>query len=101
MNEIVQAIDAGQSVSFLPPQQVSSPAAPAPGFAGWVDRELATLNSQLVGAEQGLRTLATGSAENLHDVMLQMEQARLALQLAMQVRTKVIEAYQDVMRMQV
>jgi flagellar hook-basal body complex protein FliE len=100
VNEIVQAIDAVQSVGFLPPQQAPSATA-APGFAGWVDRELAALNSQLVSAEQGLRTLATGSAENLHDVMLQMEQARLALQLAMQVRTKVIEAYQDVMRMQV
>jgi flagellar hook-basal body complex protein FliE len=100
MNEIVQAIEATQAAGFLPPQQAAT-ALPAPGFAGWVDRELAALNTQLVGAEQGLRTLATGSADNLHDVMLQMEQARLALQLALQVRSRVIEAYQDVMRMQV
>lgn len=73
----------------------------APGFSQWVEQEVSSLNSQLVTAEQGIQKLATGTAENLHDVMLQLEQARLAMQVASQVRSRVLEAYQDVMRMQV
>jgi flagellar hook-basal body complex protein FliE len=73
----------------------------APGFANWIEQEVASLNTQLVTAEQGVQKLATGTAENLHEVMLQLEQARLAMQVASQVRSKVLEAYQDVMRMQV
>ncbi|PTT79708.1 flagellar hook-basal body complex protein FliE [Pelomonas sp. HMWF004] len=73
----------------------------APGFANWIEQEVSSLNTQLVTAEQGVQKLATGTAENLHEVMLQLEQARLAMQVASQVRSKVLEAYQDVMRMQV
>ena len=78
-----------------------STASVAPGFANWVDQEVSSLNAQLVTAEQGIQKLATGTAENLHEVMLQLEQARLAMQVASQVRSRVLEAYQDVMRMQV
>jgi len=73
----------------------------APGFAQWVGREIETLNTQLLQAEKGVQQLAAGEAMNVHDVMLQLEQARLAMQLASQVRSRVMEAYQEVMRMQV
>ncbi|HEY8880046.1 MAG TPA: flagellar hook-basal body complex protein FliE [Roseateles sp.] len=96
----VSAITAVQSATTLQPTQAAS-GAPAPGFANWVDQELASLNTQLLTAEQGVQKLATGTAENLHEVMLQLEQARLAMQVASQVRSRVLEAYQDVMRMQV
>jgi flagellar hook-basal body complex protein FliE len=66
-----------------------------------MDQGLANLNAQLVSAEQGVQKLASGNAENLHEVMLQLEQARLAMQVAAQVRSRVVEAYQEVMRMQV
>lgn len=72
-----------------------------PGFAAWVGNQVESLNTQLVGAEKGVQALAAGEVANLHDVMLQLEQARLAMQLASQVRSRVLEAYQEVMRMQV
>lgn len=96
------AIEAVEAIAPLATQAPSSAASQAaPGFAQWVDRELTSLNTQLVTAEQGIQKLATGTAENLHEVMLQLEQARLAMQVAAQVRSRVLEAYQDVMRMQV
>ena len=82
----------------------SSLSATAPhgtGFADWVGRELSNLNAELATAEQGVQQLAAGTASNLHDVMLQLEQARLAMQVMSQVRSKVLDAYQEVMRMQV
>ena len=45
--------------------------------------------------------LTTGEITDLHSVMIAGEKANLALQLTVQVRNKVIEAYQEVMRMQV
>ncbi|WP_457447644.1 flagellar hook-basal body complex protein FliE [Roseateles sp. P5_E4] len=97
--QAIEAIEAIQPQT-LQVTQASTNAA-APGFANWVEHELGNLNTQLVGAEQGINKLASGTAENLHEVMLQLEQARLAMQVASQVRSRVLEAYQDVMRMQV
>jgi flagellar hook-basal body complex protein FliE len=44
--------------------------------------------------------LAAGDPIDLHEVMLARETASLDFQLALQVRNKLVEAYQDVMRMQ-
>ena len=45
--------------------------------------------------------MAAGDPIDLHEVMLARETASLQFQLAVQVRNKLVEAYQDVMRMQV
>lgn len=44
---------------------------------------------------------AIGGDVDLHDVMIAAEKASVAMQLTVQVRNKLVEAYQDVMRMQV
>lgn len=97
--EAIQATGVGHAVGAN--ASVASQPTAAPGFAQWIGREVETLNTQLVQAELGVQRMATGQVENLHDVMLQLEQARLALQVAAQVRSRVLEAYQEVMRMQV
>ncbi len=43
----------------------------------------------------------TGQPIDVHDVMIAMENASTTLQLTMQVRNKLLEAYQEIMRMQV
>ena len=43
---------------------------------------------------------ATGQATDLHDVMIKTEQANLTFQLGVQVRNKLVDAYQEIMRMQ-
>ncbi|ARK31003.1 flagellar hook-basal body complex protein FliE [Halalkalibacter krulwichiae] len=45
--------------------------------------------------------LAKGEIENLHDVMVTGQKASITLQATVEVRNKVIEAYQEIMRMQV
>ena len=45
--------------------------------------------------------MLTGKPVDLHQVMIAAEQAGLALQLTVQVRNKIIEAYQEISRMQV
>lgn len=52
-------------------------------------------------ADQATRELVSGNLENLHDLMIATEQAQLSLQLTVQVVNKVIQAYQEVYRMQI
>jgi len=52
-------------------------------------------------ADEASRRVASGDDVELHDVMLTAEKANLALQLTIEVRNKVIEAYQEIMRMPV
>ena len=52
-------------------------------------------------ADTGINQLVAGEPVDLHQVMLQMEESMLKLNLALQVRNKVIEAYQEIQRMQV
>lgn len=98
--EAISALQGTAPLAITPATQGATGTA-APGFAHWISQEVNSLNTQLVTAEQGVQKLASGTAENLHEVMLQLEQARLAMQVASQVRSRVVEAYQDVMRMQV
>jgi flagellar hook-basal body complex protein FliE len=97
---------APEQISGLFPDDLVAPAAPAtaaPGssFADMVSQGLSEVNDKLQVNEAGLQRLATGDTQNLHHVMIQMEQARLSFQLLMQVRNRLLEAYQDVMKMQV
>jgi flagellar hook-basal body complex protein FliE len=52
-------------------------------------------------AQEAKQRLLVGESDDLHGVMIAMEKAGLAFQLTMTVRNKVIEAYQEVMRMQI
>jgi len=52
-------------------------------------------------AEAASRAFVEWKVEDLHQVILAGEKAALALQLTVQVRNKVVEAYQELMRMQV
>jgi flagellar hook-basal body complex protein FliE len=54
-----------------------------------------------MASQADLQRLAVGDTENLHAVMIRLEESRISLQLMLQVRNRVLEAYQDVMRMQV
>ncbi|MBL0427394.1 flagellar hook-basal body complex protein FliE [Ramlibacter alkalitolerans] len=71
------------------------------GFGAQVAQGLQDLNQQLLASQVDLQRLAAGETANLHEVMVRLEESRIALQLALQVRNRALEAYQDVMRMQI
>jgi flagellar hook-basal body complex protein FliE len=84
--------------AFLPPTPV---AAPAGGFGAWFSHELDAVNAGLAASSADVRRLAAGQAPSLHEVMIHMEEAKLSFQLLAQVRNRLLDAYQEVMRMQV
>lgn len=100
--EALSALGAHDEVAPLGLSRPLQPAGPAtPSFAERIGRGLEELNTRLLGGQRDLQALALGESQNLHDIMIRLEESRMALQLALQVRNRVLEAYQDVMRMQV
>lgn len=51
-------------------------------------------------ADKAASELAVGSTKNIHDTMIALEKANLSLQLMLQVKDKIVSAYETVMRMQ-
>ncbi|MBI1756960.1 MAG: flagellar hook-basal body complex protein FliE [Fimbriimonas ginsengisoli] len=62
---------------------------------------LKEVNSTQQDARAKQNALMTGQQVDYHDLMIAMEKASVALQLTMAVRNKILEAYQEVSRMQV
>lgn len=52
-------------------------------------------------SDKKMQDLATGKTDNIPDVMIAAEKADIALKLLVQVRSKIIDAYHEVMKMQV
>ncbi|MGQ9454282.1 MAG: flagellar hook-basal body complex protein FliE [Armatimonadota bacterium] len=70
-------------------------------FKQIVKKAISEVNNLQKEADELAVKLATGDIEDVHRAMIAMQKAKLALDLTIQVRNKVIEAYQEVMRMQV
>jgi flagellar hook-basal body complex protein FliE len=69
-------------------------------FAQLIDDGIGSLNTDMTGAEAALSKLAAGKHVEIHDLMIGMERARISVQTFVQVRNKLIDSYQDLMRMQ-
>jgi flagellar hook-basal body complex protein FliE len=70
-------------------------------FMNWLDKEMMEINQQIHNADKVVEDFAAGNTDNLHQVMITIEKAKLSFELAVQVRNKLLEGYQEVMRMQV
>ncbi len=83
------------------PEPAAPPSAPAGNeFARIFDRELSRVSTDITAAETAMRDLAQGKPVELHELMIQLERARISVQVFVQVRNKLVESYQDLMRMQ-
>jgi flagellar hook-basal body complex protein FliE len=76
-------------------------AASGPAFGQVLKESLSQVNTLQHEADQAIQSLATGGTTTLHDTMLAIQRAELSFKLMMQVRNKIVEAYQEVLRMQV
>lgn len=70
-------------------------------FASVLERYIRGLDETLKQGEESTLRLLAGEDIDLHSVVIAQERAALELSLAIQVRNKIIEAYQEIMRMQV
>jgi flagellar hook-basal body complex protein FliE len=70
-------------------------------FADTLKTAIGNVNELQKAADKGAQDLATGRTDNVADVMIASEKADIALRVMVQVRNKIIDAYQEIMKMQV
>ena len=69
-------------------------------FGTMLAQSLEEVNRLHIAADDAIENLAAGKQKNIHETMIAMEKADIAFQLLMQIRNKIIAAYETIMRMQ-
>ena len=70
-------------------------------FKDTVKQMLSDVNDKVVASDSNMKDLATGKTNDLQKVVTSVEEANLALQYTMAMRTKLLDAYQEISRLQV
>ncbi len=98
----IEAIGALSATAELSPSAARPAVARSGGadFGHMIGDGIARLDEGLQAADVQLRSLAAGKDVAVHDVMISMENARMNLMFMVEVRNKAVEAYQELMRMQ-
>ena len=71
-----------------------------PNFSDILKQALQEVDAAQHSAEQEVRNLMTGGSTDMHTAILAVQKADVSFQMMMAVRSKLIEAYREVMRMQ-
>ena len=91
---------AGLATPALP----TSPAVAAPStlsFSDVMTQAISGVNDKMQTAEVEKAKVMSGETNNLHQAMLSIQEAGVAFSLMNEVRNKLVESYQEIMRMQV
>jgi flagellar hook-basal body complex protein FliE len=70
-------------------------------FGEFLQDSIGKVNSLQQDANVAMEKLASGESQNLHETLLAVEKADIAFRTMNQVRTKVIDAYREIMKMQI
>ena len=70
-------------------------------FADFLNNAVSDVNKLQLESEQLNEAFAMGKNDNIHQVMIAAEKADIALQFTVQIRNKILEAYQEIIKMPV
>jgi flagellar hook-basal body complex protein FliE len=74
---------------------------PGVGFLDLLEKSVNQVNQYQVQSDTAIQELIAGRTKNVHEAMLAIERADMSLKMLMQVRNKVLDAYREIMKMQV
>ena len=100
MTSLAPVVSAAPGSPALGLGPAASPARPQRDFATLLSTGVAHVESKLATAESLAARFAVDDSVPIHQVTNALEEARLSVELMMQVRGRLVDAYQDVMRMQ-
>lgn len=100
LNKSISSLD---SKSFGVPTNKSSESLDevSKSFSETLKEAVQNVNQLQKDSDKKMQELAAGKTDNIVDVMTAAEKADIALRLMMQVRNKIVDAYQEIMKMQV
>lgn len=99
-----RAARVGQPEIALPTEQageVSSTQASGDSFAGVLKKMVSDVNAKQFAAADTVAAMQAGQNVPLHQAVIAMEEASVSFQLMVEVRNKLLESYQEIMRMQI
>lgn len=70
-------------------------------FSDYLQQAMNNTNSLLIEAGNLANDFAAGKIDNIHQMSIAGEKASIALQFTMQIRNKIMDAYSEIMRMQI
>jgi flagellar hook-basal body complex protein FliE len=82
------------------PTTPRAPAAGGPSFIDSLKNSLDQAQQVQSEADKKVSDLVTGTGSDIHSAMIAVEKANLSFQLVMEVRNKIVKAYQDISQMQ-
>src|ERR1039458_9922966 len=100
MNSAIPGLGSIGSIGGLPQLSPLKPAEAEGGFSGVLTNALHQVNQLSSSSEQQIGSLLKGGNTDMSTVMIAVEKADVAFQLMMQVRNKIVSAYQDIEKMQ-
>jgi len=87
-------------ITVLPPLEKGvASAGSSEGFGQQLTKMLHDAHDQQIKADDAVKNFLAGDGQDIHQVMFAMEQARFSLMSVIEVRNKLVEAYQEVSRM--
>jgi flagellar hook-basal body complex protein FliE len=94
----------GMRITFAEPANPNpvqkTPAGEGGGFTETLANAMDHVESLRTDAQQQVASLLSGNGGELHSTMIAVEKADVAFQLMMQMRNKIVSAYEEVARMQ-
>ena len=68
-------------------------------FDNILTKSLKEVNSAQMNADNAVNSLVAGKTENIHETMIQMQKASISFQMMMEVRNKLVDAYNEIIKM--
>lgn len=94
-----KASTSGESQSMT--SQMGDVTAGQESFGELLTNAVQQVNQHQVQADQAIKEVIAGKSKNIHEAMLAIERAEMSLKLMMQVRNKILDAYREIMKMQI
>jgi flagellar hook-basal body complex protein FliE len=70
-------------------------------FSDYVQQSLEDVNRRMLDADQAIDDLVTGKNQDIHNTMISMQKADVSFELVMQIRNKIISAYDEIRKMSI
>lgn len=70
-------------------------------FADMLGKAVNGVDQNMKASEASIQDFVSGKTDNVHEVMISMQQAQLSFQMMTEIRNKAIETYQEISRMQI
>jgi flagellar hook-basal body complex protein FliE len=99
-NSITSGLPAFSGTLPTSPTMPSSSEAEGGGFGATLKNAISQVNELSDNSNQKVAELVQGDRQDVHNVMIAVEKADIAFQLMMQVRNKIVNAYQEVSKLQ-